>query len=104
MSYHRACRPARIVDPNADVDAAELAKTCLRAIREFLYDLDAPDVARKFGQNGRLVSQSGADLENCLVPFGGKEVRHKRTHERLGNGLFEPDRERRILIRKLGKG
>ena len=50
------------------------------------------------------VVRSWVLIENCLVPFRGKEVRHERTHEWLGNGLFEPDRQRRILIRKLGKG
>jgi hypothetical protein len=58
---------------------------------------------RKFGQNGRLVAKPGADLEKCLVPFRSKQVCHEGTHEGLGDRLFEADRQRHILIRKMGQ-
>jgi hypothetical protein len=51
-----------------------------------------------------LVAQPGADLENCLVPLGVKQVCHEGAHEGLGDRLFKPDRKRHILIREVGKG
>ena len=51
-----------------------------------------------------LVAQPGADLENCLVPLGVKQVCHEGAHEGLGDRLFKPDRKRHIQIREVGKG
>ena len=67
--------PARpIPDSNAEVGVTELGKTHARTIGQFLDNLDTPNMTYKFGQNGRLVAQPGADLENCLAPLGVKQV------------------------------
>jgi hypothetical protein len=41
--------PRSVPDPNVDIGIAEVVKTCLRAIGQFLNDLDAPDLTCKFG-------------------------------------------------------
>jgi hypothetical protein len=55
----------------------------LGALPQFLYDFDAPNVTYKFGQQGCLVTQPGADLENDVFGFWGKKVCHESAHERL---------------------
>jgi hypothetical protein len=40
-------------------------------------------VTYKFGQQGCLVTQPGAHLENDVFGFWGKKVCHESAHERL---------------------
>ncbi len=68
--------PRSVPDPNVDIGIPEVVKPCLRAISQFLNDLDAPDMFRKLRQNGGLVSKSSADLENYVARLRFQEIRH----------------------------
>ena len=84
-------------------DFAELAKKKLRSLRELFNDFDTANLMRKLGQDGCLIPEASADFENPLVPPRSKKIGHERTHERLGDRLFEPDWQGHVLIRVQNK-
>ena len=86
----------------------ERPKVGSRAFVQAAQPLDAVDLGGHVIQDGRLVAAAGADLEHAtqlVLRLAGQrgcaqqELDHAGHHARLGDGLSEPDRQARVLVR-----
>jgi len=96
----RQFRPAEIAVADAEVHilVAEAGQVALRAVGQLRDDFNRADFGRQFGEHGRLVTRSGADLEHATLRGEAGELGHERHDVRLGNRLPLPDGERTIII------
>ena len=92
-----------VAQPRADVREPEAAEALLGLDQQVRKPLDRVDVRAQVGKHRRLITGSGADLEDALAAARRERLSHQRDDVRLGDGLAASDGERRVVIRFVGE-